>query len=127
MVEHWIEAPCVMGSNPILDSLVYQDMFKKTYKFNRPIAPHLVIYTPQFSSLFSIWHRLSGIYLVLFIIFYYLCSEFFFNFIYLTNFLPTVFWFESFNYFIVILFLFYHCFNGLKQVYIDFLLSDYFH
>nr|YP_009295529.1 succinate:cytochrome c oxidoreductase subunit 3 [Mastocarpus papillatus]AOL58013.1 succinate:cytochrome c oxidoreductase subunit 3 [Mastocarpus papillatus] len=31
---------------------------------NRPLAPHLLIYVPQVSSLFSIWHRISGVVLV---------------------------------------------------------------
>nr|BAL63262.1 succinate:cytochrome c oxidoreductase subunit 3 [Pyropia moriensis] len=28
---------------------------------NRPISPHLTIYNPQRSSIFSIWHRISGV------------------------------------------------------------------
>nr|UNJ79226.1 succinate:cytochrome c oxidoreductase subunit 3 [Audouinella sp.] len=27
--------------------------------FNRPLSPHLTVYVPQFTSLFSIWHRIS--------------------------------------------------------------------
>nr|BAL63253.1 succinate:cytochrome c oxidoreductase subunit 3 [Pyropia lacerata] len=30
------------------------------HNINRPISPHLTIYTPQTSSIFSIWHRISG-------------------------------------------------------------------
>nr|YP_008963203.1 succinate:cytochrome c oxidoreductase subunit 3 [Gelidium vagum]AGO19317.1 succinate:cytochrome c oxidoreductase subunit 3 [Gelidium vagum] len=30
---------------------------------NRPLSPHLTIYAPQLSSLSSIWHRLSGIFI----------------------------------------------------------------
>nr|YP_009515594.1 succinate:cytochrome c oxidoreductase subunit 3 [Sirodotia delicatula]AVK39605.1 succinate:cytochrome c oxidoreductase subunit 3 [Sirodotia delicatula] len=29
--------------------------------YNRPISPHLTVYSPQLSSLFSIWHRISGV------------------------------------------------------------------
>nr|YP_009546472.1 succinate:cytochrome c oxidoreductase subunit 3 [Gelidium kathyanniae]AYO27820.1 succinate:cytochrome c oxidoreductase subunit 3 [Gelidium kathyanniae] len=35
---------------------------------NRPLSPHLTIYTPQSSSLSSIWHRLSGIFMVVLLI-----------------------------------------------------------
>nr|BAL63264.1 succinate:cytochrome c oxidoreductase subunit 3 [Phycocalidia tanegashimensis] len=28
---------------------------------NRPLSPHLTIYNPQRSSIFSIWHRISGV------------------------------------------------------------------
>lgn len=38
--------------------------------FNRPITPHLSIYKPQFSSLFSIWHRISAGFLIIYIIFF---------------------------------------------------------
>nr|NP_049321.1 succinate:cytochrome c oxidoreductase subunit 3 [Porphyra purpurea]P80478.1 RecName: Full=Succinate dehydrogenase cytochrome b560 subunit; AltName: Full=Succinate dehydrogenase, subunit III [Porphyra purpurea]AAD03124.1 succinate:cytochrome c oxidoreductase subunit 3 [Porphyra purpurea] len=31
------------------------------YNINRPISPHLTIYNTQKSSLFSIWHRISGV------------------------------------------------------------------
>jgi len=33
--------------------------------FNRPIAPHLLIYKPQDSSLTSIWQRFSGLYILI--------------------------------------------------------------
>nr|YP_009317541.1 succinate:cytochrome c oxidoreductase subunit 3 [Gelidium sclerophyllum]AOX48993.1 succinate:cytochrome c oxidoreductase subunit 3 [Gelidium sclerophyllum] len=35
---------------------------------NRPLSPHLTIYMPQLSSLSSIWHRLSGIFVLIFLI-----------------------------------------------------------
>nr|YP_009114024.1 succinate:cytochrome c oxidoreductase subunit 3 [Gelidium elegans]AGW30463.1 succinate:cytochrome c oxidoreductase subunit 3 [Gelidium elegans] len=35
---------------------------------NRPLSPHLTIYTPQLSSLSSIWHRISGIIILIFLI-----------------------------------------------------------
>nr|YP_009317518.1 succinate:cytochrome c oxidoreductase subunit 3 [Gelidium isabelae]AOX48970.1 succinate:cytochrome c oxidoreductase subunit 3 [Gelidium isabelae] len=35
---------------------------------NRPLSPHLTIYTPQLSSLSSIWHRLSGVFILTFLI-----------------------------------------------------------
>nr|YP_009317495.1 succinate:cytochrome c oxidoreductase subunit 3 [Gelidium galapagense]AOX48947.1 succinate:cytochrome c oxidoreductase subunit 3 [Gelidium galapagense] len=39
-------------------------MFQYFLSLNRPLSPHLTIYTPQSSSLSSIWHRLSGIIMV---------------------------------------------------------------
>nr|AHB35412.1 succinate:cytochrome c oxidoreductase subunit 3 [Neoporphyra perforata]AHB35439.1 succinate:cytochrome c oxidoreductase subunit 3 [Neoporphyra perforata]AIB08100.1 succinate:cytochrome c oxidoreductase subunit 3 [Neoporphyra perforata]AIB08246.1 succinate:cytochrome c oxidoreductase subunit 3 [Neoporphyra perforata]AIB08273.1 succinate:cytochrome c oxidoreductase subunit 3 [Neoporphyra perforata] len=30
---------------------------------NRPISPHLTIYNPQKASTFSIWHRISGVFM----------------------------------------------------------------
>nr|YP_009317472.1 succinate:cytochrome c oxidoreductase subunit 3 [Gelidium arborescens]AOX48901.1 succinate:cytochrome c oxidoreductase subunit 3 [Gelidium arborescens] len=35
---------------------------------NRPLSPHLTIYAPQLSSLSSIWHRLSGVFILIFLI-----------------------------------------------------------
>ena len=64
VVEHRIENPCVMGSNPILDKNCIK-MLRGLLFSNRPISPHLTIYTPQQSSLFSIWHRISGVLLLL--------------------------------------------------------------
>nr|YP_008963779.1 succinate:cytochrome c oxidoreductase subunit 3 [Grateloupia angusta]AGO19292.1 succinate:cytochrome c oxidoreductase subunit 3 [Grateloupia angusta] len=40
-------------------------MMLRNYTFNRPISPHLSVYLPQMSSMFSIWHRLSGILLII--------------------------------------------------------------
>jgi len=34
-------------------------------KMYRPLSPHLLIYKPQFSSVFSIFHRVTGVMLVL--------------------------------------------------------------
>jgi succinate dehydrogenase cytochrome b556 subunit len=35
----------------------------------RPLSPHLLIYKPQFSSVFSIFHRATGVILALAIFF----------------------------------------------------------
>nr|QNM39645.1 succinate:cytochrome c oxidoreductase subunit 3 [Gelidiella fanii] len=40
-------------------------MFRDFSLLNRPLSPHLTIYLPQYSSLFSIWHRFSGILLLI--------------------------------------------------------------
>ena len=44
---------------------------------NRPIAPHLTIYSLQGSSLFSIWHRISAVLLVSFVITSFFTQKFF--------------------------------------------------
>nr|YP_009441353.1 succinate dehydrogenase subunit 3 [Lympha mucosa]ATN23362.1 succinate dehydrogenase subunit 3 [Lympha mucosa] len=93
-------------------------MFKT---FNRPISPHITIYLPQISSLFSIWHRISGI----------LLTTFFFLNLYLLKF--NVWWLSfklqnfSINSFIIYLILFiviisflYHWLNGLRHILWDF-------
>nr|YP_011017578.1 succinate dehydrogenase subunit 3 [Antithamnionella miharai]WQF69353.1 succinate dehydrogenase subunit 3 [Antithamnionella miharai]WQF69378.1 succinate dehydrogenase subunit 3 [Antithamnionella miharai] len=37
-------------------------------KLSRPISPHLLVYKPQNSSLMSIWHRFSGLYITVVLI-----------------------------------------------------------
>jgi succinate dehydrogenase cytochrome b556 subunit len=46
-------------------------------KQNRPLSPHIFIYKPQISSLFSVFHRTSGIILALGILFFIFFIEFF--------------------------------------------------
>nr|YP_009684867.1 succinate:cytochrome c oxidoreductase subunit 3 [Gloiopeltis furcata]BBK20780.1 succinate:cytochrome c oxidoreductase subunit 3 [Gloiopeltis furcata] len=36
-------------------------MVRKPSIHNRPVSPHLIIYSAQLSSLFSIWHRITGV------------------------------------------------------------------
>nr|YP_009546249.1 succinate:cytochrome c oxidoreductase subunit 3 [Gelidium gabrielsonii]AYO27597.1 succinate:cytochrome c oxidoreductase subunit 3 [Gelidium gabrielsonii] len=43
-------------------------MLQYFLSLNRPLSPHLTIYTPQLSSLSSIWHRLSGIFMIILLI-----------------------------------------------------------
>nr|YP_009114071.1 succinate:cytochrome c oxidoreductase subunit 3 [Hildenbrandia rubra]AHB62134.1 succinate:cytochrome c oxidoreductase subunit 3 [Hildenbrandia rubra] len=44
-----------MGSSPILDKISISML-----KF-RPLSPHLTVYSTQISSLYSIWHRITGV------------------------------------------------------------------
>nr|YP_009490445.1 SdhC [Gracilaria textorii]AWH62619.1 SdhC [Gracilaria textorii] len=94
--------------------------------YNRPLSPHITIYAVQISSLASIWHRVSGILLTSFVVFYsiyvqliihsnynkYLCH------FYLLNDL----WFFFYEILVIIFLfsLFYHGLNGLKQIIWDF-------
>nr|YP_009170592.1 succinate dehydrogenase subunit 3 [Chionoloma tenuirostre]ALF06906.1 succinate dehydrogenase subunit 3 [Chionoloma tenuirostre] len=38
-------------------------------KINRPLSPHLTIYKPQLTSIFSIFHRISGAFLAIMVFF----------------------------------------------------------
>nr|YP_009504381.1 sdhC [Gracilaria chouae]AWX65728.1 sdhC [Gracilaria chouae] len=90
--------------------------------YNRPLSPHITIYAVQISSLASVWHRISGIFLTSFIVFciiwvqlvvYSNYTRSLFNF----NLLNT-FWLFFYEILLIIflLGLFYHTFNGLKQI-----------
>nr|NP_062489.1 succinate:cytochrome c oxidoreductase subunit 3 [Chondrus crispus]P48934.1 RecName: Full=Succinate dehydrogenase cytochrome b560 subunit; AltName: Full=Succinate dehydrogenase, subunit III [Chondrus crispus]CAA87612.1 succinate dehydrogenase, subunit III [Chondrus crispus] len=100
-------------------------MFIKFKISNRPIAPHLLVYTPQLSSLFSIWHRISGVglafFFTTFLIFIriILSSNFACNLLTLISFEISQWIIIYFNLFIL-LFLFYHLFNGTRHIIWDF-------
>nr|YP_010199820.1 succinate dehydrogenase subunit 3 [Gracilaria tikvahiae]UAD89828.1 succinate dehydrogenase subunit 3 [Gracilaria tikvahiae] len=90
--------------------------------YNRPLSPHITIYAVQISSLASIWHRVSGILLTSFAVFcgiyiqlitYSTYNKYLFNF----N-LLNIFWFFFYEILVIIFLfgLFYHAFNGLKQI-----------
>nr|YP_010199745.1 succinate dehydrogenase subunit 3 [Gracilaria isabellana]UAD89703.1 succinate dehydrogenase subunit 3 [Gracilaria isabellana] len=90
--------------------------------YNRPLSPHITIYAVQISSLASIWHRVSGILLTSFAVF---CGIYIQLIIYSTynkclfNFsLLNIFWFFFYEILVIIFLfgLFYHAFNGLKQI-----------
>nr|YP_010316753.1 succinate:cytochrome c oxidoreductase subunit 3 [Batrachospermum sp.]UNB13406.1 succinate:cytochrome c oxidoreductase subunit 3 [Batrachospermum sp.] len=89
--------------------------------FNRPISSHITIYLPQISSLFSIWHRISGVLLI---------SFFFFG---LYSLKLSIWWlsfrlygFAISNFIIYLIFFvcitsfFYHLLNGLRHIFWDF-------
>ncbi len=88
--------------------------------FNRPVAPHLTIYLPQSSSLFSIWHRIAAIFLLFSIYSYFFIQKFLlwtpyssfpYNAIYLFDLLTI-----SYISFLIYLFFFYHVLNGLRHI-----------
>lgn len=97
------------------------NMFTKFKVLNRPIAPHLSIYTPQFSSLFSIWHRVSGLTLSIFLI----CGLILIKSILNWNFmLKLIFysyniilgWLISYLYLLILLLFSYHLLNGVRHI-----------
>nr|BBF98319.1 succinate dehydrogenase subunit 3 [Goniomonas avonlea] len=94
---------------------------------SRSLSPHLSVYIAQLSSVFSIFHRVSGVVLSILLLFFFIvfsCLSFFC----LTSFVVPLFFdfsyiyvFFSFAFFIVPLFcLSYHIFCGLRNLYFDF-------
>nr|WCH57808.1 succinate dehydrogenase subunit 3 [Hypnea spinella] len=91
-------------------------MRQKIITLNRPISPHLSIYNPQITSLSSIWHRISGVFMVFIIVSFNILSKILFNstlnFIFVNIQLDSIYLI-----FIVSLFLFlYHSLNGLRNI-----------
>jgi len=101
----------------------------------RPVSPHLTIYKPQFTSVLSIYHRISGVCLVILFLF----VPFFFTWIDLNVaiFKPSIlsllnlFTFLFYGiYTVILIFLGYHFLNGIRHLGWDFgltySLSQYF-
>ena len=87
--------------------------------FNRPLTPHLTIYSSQLTSVYSIWHRITGILLVLTSIFLIISIKFnLYNFHgFKLMFLFTInLWFKNAIFFNIILFFSYHMLNGIKHI-----------
>lgn len=91
---------------------------------NRPLSPHLTVYTSQFTSTFSIWHRITGIVLFFVLIsFLILCKIF--SFILLSaDILKMYFyvslWVKNCIFLNIMLIIFYHLINGLRYISWDF-------
>ena len=91
---------------------------------NRPISPHLSVYNPQLSSLFSIWHRITGVLLSSIISLYLLFLKVFtmMSYNYLEVFQSFIFKFYSIDslvdylYLIILILFFYHVFNGTRHI-----------
>jgi len=93
----------------------------------RPLSPHLVIYKTQITSLFSIFHRISGalnIFVFSFLILYFYFFLYFFGF---SSFLllfydlhhSFIIFYTSFIVFFSVTF-FFHIFNGVRHLSWDF-------
>nr|YP_009114049.1 succinate:cytochrome c oxidoreductase subunit 3 [Ahnfeltia plicata]AHB62112.1 succinate:cytochrome c oxidoreductase subunit 3 [Ahnfeltia plicata] len=89
---------------------------------NRPISPHLTVYSPEVASVFSIWHRITGVVLSLSLVTALVLSK---NFVWL-NFNPLfisivnlglnlVPWLVNFVLASLYLFL-YHMLNGSRHI-----------
>ena len=56
-------------------------MYYKKYLINRPLTPHLTVYSSQITSNYSIWHRITGLILLSILLLYInLCKIAFFYF-----------------------------------------------
>nr|AYR06589.1 succinate:cytochrome c oxidoreductase subunit 3 [Lithothamnion sp.] len=96
-------------------------LLKKVFKIlNRPLSPHLTIYTSQITSIYSIWHRIAGVVLIfLLIIFLVLCkmsSFIILNTKILKIYFCTHLWIKNCIFFNVTLLLLYHLINGLRHI-----------
>nr|YP_009048898.1 succinate:cytochrome c oxidoreductase subunit 3 [Wildemania schizophylla]AID57267.1 succinate:cytochrome c oxidoreductase subunit 3 [Wildemania schizophylla] len=92
------------------------------YNINRPISPHLTIYNSQISSIFSIWHRISGFTMfILITIPFFTLNNVLFTFINISlssltiNFVLVNFVLPGFLIVISAIFL-YHILNGLRHL-----------
>lgn len=93
-------------------------------KLNRPLSPHLTIYKPQFTSIFSIFHRISGASLAIFIIittlFFQMCElnlclySFYLLVFYLTTY--PFYWIIVTAIYFVFISLCYHMSNGIRHL-----------
>nr|YP_009511951.1 succinate dehydrogenase subunit 3 [Melanthalia intermedia]AXI97878.1 succinate dehydrogenase subunit 3 [Melanthalia intermedia] len=85
--------------------------------FNRPISPHLTIYTPQVSSLLSIWHRITGILITGILITSLLVLQLIlltYSFKY--SILISVVLILEYSWIVILLVFIYHLLNGLKHI-----------
>lgn len=94
---------------------------------SRPLSPHIFIYKPQISSLFSVFHRATGILLSLGLLFFVFFIELFSYNLSFYSIYSLAFYLDSFfawfviSCFIILLFsLFYHAFNGIRHLFWDF-------
>jgi succinate dehydrogenase / fumarate reductase, cytochrome b subunit len=91
--------------------------------FNRPLSPHITIYSLQLSSLLSIWHRISGVFLAIII---FLSSHFLkFNTLWISFVINPYFYtlyylMFYFTYFLLSLIFLYHFINGFRHILWDF-------
>lgn len=92
---------------------------KSTKIYSRPLSPHLSVYSSQLTSLFSIWHRITGVGLII-------CTFIFILFLKVLNykifftidifFLEVPLWLKNTLFLLIILFLNYHSVNGVRHI-----------
>nr|WCH57712.1 succinate dehydrogenase subunit 3 [Hypnea musciformis] len=91
-------------------------MSRKIYISNRVISPHLSIYTPQLTSLSSIWHRISGVFLLFSIVSFNIMLKIRLYVI----FNIALIWISKeitlFIYLFTLFLVLYHSFNGIRHI-----------
>lgn len=89
----------------------------KKFIISRPITPHLTIYSSQITSIYSIWHRITGITLVLIIICYFMFLKVTSYMIYIiSEFLFINLWIQNSLFLNLSIFFIYHFLNGLRHI-----------
>lgn len=86
---------------------------------NRPLAPHLSIYTSQFTSIYSIWHRITGVFLIIAVLIFLLLCKISSYTIFYYCFLPGFeinLWLKNTIFLNIILIFSYHLLNGLRHI-----------
>lgn len=86
---------------------------------NRPLTPHLTIYSSQLTSIYSIWHRITGIILILTLISYISFLKFNSFFIYSIiseSYLNINLWIQNTLFLNLVIFFLYHMLNGIRHI-----------
>lgn len=89
--------------------------------FNRSLTPHLSLYRSHITSIMSIFHRLTGLFLCCLILCFCILSNlfFFFSFYDLPCLIFCFFLVKNVSFLLLFLIL-YHLFNGLRHIFWDF-------
>lgn len=88
-------------------------------KENRPLSPHLSIYKPQVTSVFSIFHRISGSVLALVVLFVPIFSMLFDSFLSFSAFYyvySILFILFQVVIYVLLITFFFHCLNGFRHM-----------
>lgn len=88
-------------------------------KENRPLSPHLSIYKPQVTSVFSIFHRISGSVLALVVLFVPIFSMLFDSFLSFSGFYyvySILFILFQVVIYVLLITFFFHCLNGFRHM-----------
>jgi len=87
--------------------------------FNRPLSPHLTIYSSELTSIYSIWHRITGLILILILITNFSILKFSTFFVLgglYEFFFVTFLWIKNSFFINFIIFFCYHMLNGIRHI-----------
>nr|WCH57832.1 succinate dehydrogenase subunit 3 [Hypnea edeniana] len=91
-------------------------MHQKITTLNRPISPHLSIYNPQITSLSSIWHRISGVFMVFMVVSFNILFKITFNSTFYSITVETQLSILYFLYLVTSFLFLYHGLNGMRNI-----------
>ena len=94
-------------------------MYYKKLLINRPLTPHLTVYSNQITSNYSIWHRITGIVLISILFFYinfFKISFFFLIFLNKTLKLNIFLLIKNIIVINIIIIFIYHILSGIKHI-----------